>query len=100
MFDNLSYLQMTTLYQALIHAISTNSGIGFHNHDQGHPAYCMGASGKIDPQTWGDSPEENEYFQMVLALSTKLGETATPQIKSWEDFCTLAVESYRRSRAT
>jgi hypothetical protein len=100
MFEQLSHLRMIVLYEALIHAMRTNSGIGFYNNDQDHAAYRMGASGSIDSQTWGDSPEENELFQMVLALSNELGEAAKPQVSCWEHFCKLAVESYRRSSAT
>ena len=41
--------------------IETNSGIGFHNCDQGHPAYLLGADdGKVDPVMGGDSPEKND----------------------------------------
>ena len=74
MFEQLSHLQMIVLYEALIHAMRTNSGIGFYNNNQGHAAYRMGASGSIDSQTWGDSPEENELFQWYLLCQTNLAK--------------------------
>jgi hypothetical protein len=42
------------VYATLIHAIKTNSGIGFLNGDQGHPAYVIGAEdGSRDKDSWG-----------------------------------------------
>jgi hypothetical protein len=83
------------IYDALIHAIKSNFGIGFHNHDQGHPAYCMGAKdGRVDFHTWGDAPEQNRLFQMVCELSKQYGSNAGLEVPSWEQFCELAYNAY------
>jgi hypothetical protein len=88
------------VYDALIHAIRTNSGIGFHNADQGHPAYLLGCEGKSDYHELGDSPEENKLYQLLIGLSESLGDSAQPPIRTWQDFCRLAVDSYKRSKET
>jgi len=85
------------IYKAMIHAIKTNSGIGFHNCDQGHPAYVLGADGG-DSSTMGDSPEKNLLYQMVKDLSWEHGEDAGQVINDWQDFCKLAVESYKKDK--
>ena len=36
------------IFRALVRMIKTNSGDGFLNSDQGHPAYLLGAQGKVD----------------------------------------------------
>ena len=35
------------IFRALVRMIKTNSGDGFLNSDQGHPAYLLGAQGKV-----------------------------------------------------
>jgi hypothetical protein len=83
------------IYDALIHAIKTNSGIGFHNCDQGHPAYCMGAKDeRVDFNTWGDSPNHNRMFKMVCALSKQYGDSQGIEISNWKQFCELAYNAY------
>ena len=87
------------IYAALIHAIKTNSGIGFYNNDQGHPAYLMGAAdGRRDEQTWGDSPERNRLYKMLVALSETFGRSCGVQIVNWRSFCQLAYESYQKAK--
>jgi len=98
MFSDLNVFQQLILYKALVYAVTTNSGIGFHNSDQGHPAYRRGRSGDVDFNTWGDSPQNNELFQMVAALSSLLGQSAQPSIKTWEEFCVLATDSYQAAK--
>ena len=50
-------MEQYLIFEALVRAIETNSGIGFHNDDQGHPAYRAGAKDgdKADP-IWGRFP--------------------------------------------
>jgi hypothetical protein len=89
------------IYDALIHAIKTNSGIGFHNRDQGHPAYVIGASdGTRDRDTWGDSPDRNSLYKMLLDLSETYGKSHGIQITNWRSFCLLAYESYQKAKLT
>ena len=70
-----------------------NSGIGFHNQDQGHVAYSP--VGNTDEHAnqhkeLGDSPEENALYQLLISLCEELGESANPPIKTWQNFCVLA----------
>lgn len=84
------------VYQALLHAIDTNSGIGFHNADQGHPAYQAGAEdGTRDLNGWGDSPEANGVYKMLPWLSERHG-TPGNQIRNWREFCQRAYKASRR----
>ena len=84
------------VYDALIHAVKTNSGIGFHNRDQGHPAYLAGAEdGSRDS---GDSPEENDLYKMLIRLSEKYGIESGVRITNWRQFCELAVKGYKENR--
>jgi len=98
MIETLTPLERVIVYKSLIHSIESNSGIGFVNNDQGHPAYRMGAVGETDRERWGDVPEENTMFQLVSTLSAVLGDSERPRIESWEDFCKLATESYDHHR--
>ena len=60
------------MYKALPHAVRTNSGIGFHNNDQGHPVYRVGARGKEFDHI-GDSPADNVMFHLLRALYPECG---------------------------
>jgi hypothetical protein len=100
MIETLAPIERVIVFKSLIHAIKTNSGIGFHNNDQGHPAYRMGIIGEIDLKTWGDSPEQNTMFQLLSTLSAVLGESERPRIESWEEFCGFAVDSYDQARSS
>lgn len=83
-----------TIYQCLIHAIKTNSGIGFHNRDQGHPTYSGGAEdGTRDD---ADSPEQNRLYQMLVALNEKYGQQSGTPVRNWREFCQLALDGYKR----
>lgn len=88
----------TSIYSALTHAIKTNSGIGFHNADQGHPFYVAGTDGGRVFSNDADSPETNSLYKMLHALSEDYGGTWGPRIDSWESFCTLAYESYKNPK--
>lgn len=86
------------IYDALIHSIDTNSGIGFHNNDQGHIAYLTGAKdGSHDYEQWGDSPENNRLFKMLVCLSGDRGDSHSAQIRNWREFCERAYNAYRHA---
>jgi hypothetical protein len=96
MFEELSKNQRIILYTALVHAVETNSGIGFLNNDQRHPAYMMGANGEVDHGTWGDSPDANDFYRMLVELAPTAGEERPRVITTWEEFCKLAVGASSR----
>ena len=56
------------IFEALVRMIKSNAGTGFHNDDQGHPAYTLGAKGEVDPVAGGDSPEENTLFKLLASF--------------------------------
>ena len=104
--DSLEPLDRYVLYTALLHAVESNSGIGFCNSDQGHLAYRVGAKeGKFDYESYGDSPERNRLFKMMHALSVRMNEDAESfdstleLIFSWQDFCRIAVTAYDKTKA-
>jgi len=87
------------VYHALVHAIRTNSGIGFHNNDQGHPAYFHGA--ETGEGGSGDSPDENWMYKTLAEICRHRDPPDNlPRIDSWKTFCQLAVQGYRDSRTT
>jgi hypothetical protein len=89
------------IYAALIHAIKTNSGIGFKNSDQGHMPYVLGAQdGRRNCIELGDSPENNRLYKMLLALSPEYGARHGVRIQNWRAFCQLAVESHEKAQST
>jgi hypothetical protein len=104
MFDSLSYADQFMVYEGLFSLVTSNSGIGFANADQGHPAYVMGSKGVIDYEAWGDHPDRNRLFQMMHQLSVSLNEhesdrpTTTEYVFAWSDFCRIAVEAYNNQR--
>lgn len=79
------------IYAALVHAIKTDSGIGFHNHDQGHPAYILGA--KDGREDMGDG-RDNPLFKMLVQLSETYGNSTGVPVRNWREFCQLAYESH------
>ncbi len=106
MFEGLSPSERHLIYESLLHAVKSNSGIGFANADQGHPAYRVGRDGKHDYQTFGDSPDHNKLFKMMHALSVAANETdesftaSGELVFSWADFCRLATDAYDQHRRT
>lgn len=79
------------IWECLIHAIRTNSGIGFINNDQGHPAYIVGAD-ENSGRGMGDSPKKNKLYQMLLDLSEDYGQEGT-RFRNWREFCKFAIDS-------
>lgn len=81
----------------LLYLVASNSGYGFCNNDQGHPAYKIGQSGDFDFAQWGDSPECNILFKMMHSLScdlqaAELDESSeiSQYVYCWADFCNFA----------
>jgi len=104
-FEDFSFSEKQLLYRGLLALVNANSGYGFINHDQGHPAYVAGRSGDVDADQWGDSPERNTLFRLMHTLSmdlsaAELDRTAeiADYVFCWADFCTLAYGAYERSR--
>jgi len=80
------------IYHALVRSIETNSGMGFLNVDQGHPAYVLGASGK-ESKEMGDSPGQNRLFKLLASFDREFHEHIE-DLSTWQKFCTLAVNAY------
>jgi hypothetical protein len=104
-FAELSYSERKLLYLGLVSLVKRNSGDGFQNCDQGHPAYAVGRSGKFDYDAWGDSPEHNKLFKLMHTLSVSLSEAEIDNsseivdyVFCWADFCQLAYTAYEESR--
>jgi hypothetical protein len=105
MFEEMSFREKALIYQGLLSLVKNNSGFGFANNDQGHPAYAVGCNGTIDIEKWGDSPDKNLLFKMMHELSVDLSAAEIDQsseigeyIFSWSDFCSLAYDAYQRTK--
>ena len=104
-FSSLSYSERKLLYLGLLALVNGNSGEGFHNGDQGHPAYGIGRDGKFDYEAWGDSPDHNKLFRLMHTLSVSLSEAEidssseiSDYVFCWADFCRLAYAAYEKSK--
>ena len=85
------------IFSALVRMIKTSSGEGFLNGDQGHPAYTLGAQGKVDPVMGGDPPEENTLFKLLASFDqTYRSVVPNPDLSTWQKFCAFAVDAYNR----
>ena len=95
-------MEKELIFEALVRAIETNSGIGFHNSDQGHPAYRAGAKdGDKAAPIWGDSPEKNKLFKLLTSFDQEFLEYETrPDLSTWQKFCAFAVEAYDRDHGS
>ena len=98
MLSDLSGVEKEIIYKALVHMIDSNTGTGFINDDQGHPAYILGASGSVDAGKWGDTPERNILFKLVSSLCEQL-PGIEPDLSTWERFCSFATEAFNRKHA-
>lgn len=96
--------QLELRYRGLKALIENGSGYGFHNADMGHPAYAMGSMGKINFNTWGDSPERNTLFQELSNLSKELKARGVEKnqygwwydFSDWQKFCQFAFDIYKK----
>lgn len=75
------------VFRAIVEMIASNSGVGFHNCDQGHPAYRVGVDGGIG---MGDGPGENRLFQLLQTFDQKYHQGVC-DLSTWDSFCRLAV---------
>ena len=100
MFKEFTFSAKYVLLRALLDQVRRNTGLGFHNNDQGHPAYTIGKSGKWDYNAFGDSPEHNSLYQMLKDLSEELKDCRDFRhcdlVFSWADFCRLATDAYAK----
>ena len=101
MFDSLDFSDKQLIYRGLFSLVTSNSGYGFCNGDQGHPAYALGQDGTYDYGKWGDLPDTNHLFKMMHNLSVDLSAAeidgsseVADYIFSWADFCRLAYSAY------
>lgn len=83
-------------FRALVEMIESNSGVGFVNADQGHPAYAMGRRGEIDAVTGGDSPEVNSLFKLLRRFAPEHHEQIQ-DLRTWPKFCSFAFAASQRS---
>ena len=85
------------IFKALVRMIEINSGTGFHNLDQGHPAYRLGAIGEPDSVAEGEATEKSALFQLLKSFDQWFHDEGS-DLSTWEKFCAFAVASYDRSR--
>lgn len=105
MFEKFEPRDKAVIYQGLLCLIRSNSGVGFCNRDQGHPAYAAGKNGKSDYSSFGDSPDHNRLFKMMHELTAALSEgdldgssEIEERINTWSDFCRIAYEAYEKHK--
>jgi hypothetical protein len=105
-FESLSFSEKQLVYRGLLSLVTSNSGYGFCNNDQGHPVYAVGRNGTHNHRKWGDSPDHNRLFKMMHTLSVELSEAEidgsaeiSDYVFSWSDFCHLAYAAYERTKA-
>ncbi len=99
--NSLSYLQLVTLHESLLFAITRNSGIGFPNRDQGHPFVSSPAeSGKAYPNT-SHSPDRCEMFYLlneVIAAINAASNSEPMPLMGWQDFNAMALKASNEHR--
>jgi hypothetical protein len=95
-FDNLSAEERCLLFEALVHCIRSNSGIGFHGYDQGDMVYAIGSK-EPERKQEEDGPDSNAFFQMYRELSLhviddpSVGTLRQFCATDWQSFCQLAL---------
>ena len=96
MIDNPTEDEKHLIWGALVHAISSNSGMGFScNNDQGHPHYRIWAEGGTVEGS-ADAPETNCLFNLLASFDPMFHQEYR-DLSTWEKFCGFAVESYDRA---
>ena len=101
MFQNISMEEKELIYMGLKKLISTNTGQGFRNGDQGHPVYVLGCGGKL-PDDDRDLPAKHLLFKMLRELSDDFkskghtGDVWWYDFSSWGNFCKFALESFKK----
>lgn len=98
MFDHFDYEDKFLIYGSVMNSVRANSGFGFINGDQGHPAYRSGATGTSPQLALGDHPDHNRLYKIMRELSEALKDHPelgkSNLVLSWKDFCKMAVNSY------
>ena len=79
-FDLLPSGEKALLFEALLHCIDSNSGIGFRAYNQDDPDYHDGKIGR-PYQLGSDSAENNNPYQMLQELSHHLADDN--QVTGW-----------------
>ena len=97
MIDKPTDKEKFLIWEVLLHAIRSNSGIGFsHNADQGHPVYVNGMNER--PASFAvDTPETNTMFKLLASFDSVFHEEHQ-DLRTWEQFCRFAVESHYRAK--
>ncbi|HUH65712.1 MAG TPA: hypothetical protein VLZ07_04705 [Syntrophales bacterium] len=101
MFQNIPLEEKELIYMGLKKLISSNTGRGFRNGDQGNALYVMGSQGKL-PDDDRDLPGKHVLFKMLRELSDDFkakGHTIERwwyDFSSWKNFCTFAIESFKK----
>ena len=104
MFEKFDLGQKQFIFQALKMMIESNSGIGFHNKDQGHPFYAVGSTGEDYPANDADGPNKNTLYKMLSELSrdfkaaNETGYVWWYDFSEWRNFCKFAYDAYSRKR--
>jgi hypothetical protein len=97
MFEKLPYCD-DIIYRALVIMVKSNNGYGFNNNNQDHIAYRVGRDGTVDHDAWGDSPDDNTLYKMMVELSEELLEhpdfPRSVRVHNWSDFCCMATDAY------
>ena len=97
------------LYRGLVSLIENNTGVGFHNNDQGHPFYVVGAQGKRweEKGQVADDGDSNELFLLIKKLTGLLRDQGADEftwfreeLAQWHGFCKFAVDSYNKGKGS
>ena len=79
------------MFDAIVEMIASNSGVGIHNCDQGHPTYRLGTKGIGH----GDGPDQSRLFQTLKRFDRKHHRTIR-DLSNWDKFCELVVSGVQR----
>lgn len=103
MFEKFNLTQKEIIFRALKTMVESNSGIGFHNADQGHPFYRTGTSDHPSMFPDADGPTTNPVFVMLSELSRDFKHLDYTKFiwwydfSEWKNFCKFAVDAYDRN---
>ena len=86
------------IFRALVRMIKTNSGDGFLNSDQSHPAYLLGAQGKVDAVMGGDSPEKTRFSSCLSRSIRRI--TASMRTRTYRHGRSSALSRLMRTTAS
>lgn len=98
MFTGLTQGQKKLVFDGLMLLLKSESNAGFNNDKLGM-AYVIGAkTGDSNFKQHGDSPDRNDFFQMMVELSEDLRghPEMSEHVNCWQDFCQIAIAAYRK----